>query len=164
MKDLTQMVKNFSIYFFSSYNQKGFGLTPSSPHSANFFLENNLSGPIFNNYDIGSYLIFYLYPREKVFVDNRPEAYSSDFFTNLYIPLQENETFWKESESQFNTIFFNRNDLTPWAQKFLINRIQDSSWAPVYIDSSTIIFLKRNEQNQNLITKFELPRSMFSIS
>jgi len=54
-----------------------------------FFKENNLQGPIFNNYDIGGYLIFNLFPQEKVFVDNRPETYSSEFFQEDYIPMQE---------------------------------------------------------------------------
>lgn len=144
----------------------GVGLQNGNNLAAEFFLKNNLSGPIFNNYDNGGYLIFYLYPKEKVFVDNRPEAYPAEFFQKTYIPMQEGKDKWDEEDKKynFNTIFFHRNDLTPWAQTFLVSRIADPSWAPVYVDDWSIIFVKRNETNKRLISKYELPKEMFTIS
>ncbi len=141
----------------------GIGLSEGGEDSARFFKQNNLKGPIFNNYDIGSYLIFELYPRELVFVDNRPEAYPANFFDEQYIPIQEDETKWKQAEEKyhFNSIYFMRNDLTPWAQKFLISRIKDETWAPIYVDSYSIIFLKRIDQNMESIKKYELPKNLF---
>lgn len=143
----------------------GMGLKEGNGNAANFFKKNNLTGPIFNNYDNGGYLIYFLFPKEKVFVDNRPEAYPQDFFDKTYIPMQENNDKWQEIEKKynFNVIFFHRNDLTPWGQTFLINRIKDSSWAPVYVDESQIIFLKRNIENGEVIKKFELPKEMFLV-
>ncbi len=141
------------------------GTYPQSDQAVRFFLDNNLNGPIFNNYDNGGLLIFSLYPKEKVFVDNRPEAYPSDFFQKTYIPMQLDSKVW-EVESQkynFNTIFFYRRDLTNWGQNFLIERIKDKNWAPIYVDNFEIIFLKVNDQNAELIKKFRLPDSMFSV-
>jgi len=141
------------------------GILKNNSGSADFFLQNNIKGPVFNNYDIGGYLIFYLFPKEKVFVDNRPEAYPSSFFTDVYIPMQENQDKWNhqiDKEYKFNVIFFQRNDLTPWAQQFLVSRIKDVNWAPVFVDNWTIIFLRRNKINNDLITKYELPNEMFS--
>jgi len=143
----------------------GVGLKEGNENAANFFQKNNLAGPIFNNYDNGGYLIYFLFPREKVFVDNRPEAYPQDFFEQVYIPMQENNGKWQEIDKKyrFNAIFFHRNDLTPWGQTFLITRIKDFAWAPVYVDDEQIIFLKRNKQNDEVIKKFELPKEMFSV-
>jgi len=143
----------------------GLGLEQGRTQAAQFFLKNNLSGPIFNNYDIGGYLIYFLYPKEKVFVDNRPEAYPPDFFTETYVPMQEDNGVWQKMEKKyhFETIFFYRLDLTPWSQTFLVNRIQDKTWAPVWVDGSTIIFVKRDEKNQEIIRRFELPQEMFSV-
>ena len=131
---------------------------------AEFFKTQNVTGPIFSNYDIGGYLIFNLYP-EKVFVDNRPEAYPARFFQDEYIPMQEDEKIWNEELQKwnFNVIYFQRNDLTPWAQQFLITRVRDPLWAPVYVDNYTIIFLRRNEKNSAIIKNYELPQSMFSV-
>lgn len=141
----------------------GLGLIPGNEKSGHFFQQQGIKGPIFNNYDIGGYLIFYL--DQKVFVDNRPEAYPEDFFQNTYIPMQEDDKVWRQQleKYSFNSIFFYRRDLTPWGQKFLITRIQDEDWAPVYVDDFTIIFLRRDEKNSELVKKFELPKEMFEI-
>lgn len=145
------------------YKRLGFGLAEGVNTSADFFKDNQLHGPIFNNYDIGSYLIYHLYPNEKVFVDNRPEEYSVSFFKDIYIPLQENESVWEnlQKEYKFNVIFFYRRDFTPWAQPFLIRRIKDHLWVPVYVDMYTIILVKNTPQNQSIIQRYRLPESMF---
>lgn len=155
-----------NIPYWQSKNSFGFGLQGGVEKAGDFFKKENLKGPIFNNYDNGGYLIYYLYPKERVFVDNRPEAYPKEFFDQVYIPVQENNDKWKEVEQKenLNTVFFYRHDLTPWAQTFLINRITDSSWAPIYVDDFSIIFVKRNETNKNLIEKFELPKEIFTVT
>ena len=56
------------------------GLARGVQGSAKFFQNEGLKGPVFNNFDVGSYLIFYLFPEERPFVDNRPEAYPVEFF------------------------------------------------------------------------------------
>ena len=153
-------------HYYTPFNGKfGWGLVDNVQDSGQFFKNNNLKGPILNNYDIGGYLIYHLYPTERVFVDNRPEAYSISFFQDTYIPMQENDETWKIFDKQynFNAIFFERRDLTPWAQTFLVNRVDDSKWAPVYVDAYTIIFLKRNRKNKPVIKEFELPRELFQI-
>jgi hypothetical protein len=156
----------------------GFGLLPGVEASADFFKRNNIQGPIFNNYDVGGYLIYSLGKtnqhgsgqqmdtNEKVFVDNRPEAYSVDFFQNIYIPAQNDEQKWQELDARydFNAIFFSYRDYTPWAQKFLINRVHDQRWAPVFVDAYNIIFVKINRQNLDVIRQFQLPKGMFTTS
>lgn len=150
---------------FKSRLKPGLGLEEPTAQAAKFFLKENIAGPILNNYDIGSFLIYYLYPKHQVFVDNRPEAYPKEFFEKVYIPLQEKEGSWLEQERlySFNAIFFYRHDLTPWAQSFLIARAFDPNWATIYADAYSIIFVKRNEKNLSLIKTYELPKEMFSI-
>jgi hypothetical protein len=142
------------------------GLVPGIDGSARFFKENHIQGPMFNNYDIGGYLIYYLFPDAKVFVDNRPEVYSVSFFKDMYVPMQENDDVWHKMDEKFgfNVIYFYRHDLTPWSQAFLVSRIDDPDWAPVFVDEFTIIFLKRTEANRAVIQAHELPRQMFSVT
>ncbi|TSC84440.1 MAG: hypothetical protein G01um101417_246 [Parcubacteria group bacterium Gr01-1014_17] len=130
---------------FPYWRTFGIGLESGNSAAENFLRENKIQGPYFNNYDIGGYLIFHLFPREKVFVDNRPEAYPAAFFQNEYIPMQENEEKWKEALARynFNAIVFSQRDATPWGQKFLIARVQDPQWAPVFADGRIIIFTRR---------------------
>lgn len=143
----------------------GIGLLPGIQMSAYFFRQNKIEGPIFNNYDIGGYLIYNLFPQQRVFVDNRPEAYSVSFLKEVYVPAQEDEEVWKKIDGRynFNVIYFYRHDYTPWAQPFLIRRVRDPKWAPVFVDDYVLILLKRNEKNSRLIQLYELPQSMFSI-
>lgn len=145
---------------------RGVGLTSGAVNAASFFRAFNLQGPVFNNYDNGGYLIFFLYPRERVFVDNRPEAYGADFFKDRYIPMQQDEAVWAKelAKTGFNSIFFYRHDMTPWAQPFLIRRLRDPEWAPVYVDGYSLILLRRNELNREIIRQFELPMEIFRIT
>jgi len=142
----------------------GMGLQEGIERSAQFFKTNNLRGPIFNNYDNGGYLIYELFPQETVFVDNRPEAYNKEFFDSIYNPALADEAIWKELDDKFhfNTIYFYRHDMTDNAQAFLYRRTQDHDWLPVYIDNWTLMLVRNNEANKNVISKFGLPREMFS--
>jgi len=153
----------FGFYYNFYKKQIDLGVFKGTDNSARFFLTNNIQGPIFNNYDIGGYLIYYLFPRHKVFVDNRPEAYPREFFDDIYEPMQESENKWREIDKKynFNVIYFMRQDMTQHAQPFLIRRVRDPNWAVVYVDNSNIIILKRNKTNQALIERYGLPASMF---
>lgn len=143
----------------------GLGLFEPYQKSAFFYKQLNISGPIFNNYDIGGYLIYHLFPNEKVFVDNRPEAYSVDFFEKIYNPMLEKEAVWIKMDSvyNFNSIFFYRQDQTPFGQPFLIRRVNDrKNWAPIFVDDVAIIFVKRVEKNKTIIDQYELPPEIFN--
>ena len=130
-----------------------------------FFKSHKLKGPVFNNYDIGGYLIYHLYPETPPFVDNRPEAYPPGFFQDVYVPMQEVEARWKQEQDhyQFNSIFFYWHDMTPAAQTFLLARVHDPEWVPVYVDAAAIIFLRNTALNQNFISHFAVPRERFSV-
>lgn len=158
--------KDINFMYLLTHPKVYSGLVPGISGSAEFFKANNIQGPMFNNYDIGGYLIFYLFPQTKVFVDNRPEVYSVSFFKDMYVPMQENDELWRKMDDQygFNVIYFYRHDLTPWGQNFLVNRVEDPLWAPVFVDDFTIIFLKRNDQNRRIIDVYGLPRRMFRVS
>lgn len=128
------------------YAKKGFGMgtETGAKEGVDFFLKNNLKGPIFNNFDIGSYLIYRLYPKEKVFVDGRPEAYPASFFKEEYIPMQEKSDIFETADRKynFNTIFFSHTDQTPWAEKFIKQITENKKWNLVYLDDFSAIWTK----------------------
>ena len=141
------------------------GLSPGVNASAEFFKAQGLKGPVFNNYDLGGYFIFHLFPGERPFVDNRPEAYPVDFFQKTYGPMQEDEKVWDEVSRKygFQVIYFYRHDMTNWGQPFLIRRLADPQWAPVFVDGYCLVLAKRGGANQGVIDKFELPKDIFRI-
>ncbi len=149
--------------FLPNWSQLGAGLSTDDPKAIDF-LQNQVNGPIFNNYDIGGMLIYALYPRLSVYTDNRPEAYPAGFFPNDYIEPQENRDRWLALLAQydFQSIVFYRHDATPWGQPFLIERIAEDDWQPVYVDQSIIVLARNTAMNQELIKTYGLPKSMFS--
>lgn len=123
----------------------GFSVPGGLEEAVRFVKENKIKGPVFNNFDIGGYLIWRLYPEQKVFVDNRPEAYSVKFFNEIYKPMQEDPAKWAEFSEKYgiNYIFFSPNDATPWGQTFLQRITKDPAWQTVFFNNSAIILVKK---------------------
>jgi hypothetical protein len=144
--------------FFRPFHM-GIGLQRGTDTAAHFFTKNTLRGPIFNNYDIGSYLIYYLYPQETVFIDNNPNNYPDSFLRNEYIPIIQHEEAWLTADKayNFNTIFFTLSASDVFQRPFLISRITDPRWVTVYIDDNKIILVKKNSLNQAIIQNHEIP-------
>ena len=152
---LNTVVSNDFYRWAGSGNQFGLEISAGAENGVNFVKNNKLAGPVFNNFDVGSYLIWKLYPEFRVFVDGRPEAYSTDFFQKIYIPMQESPELWQKYSDQYkiNYVFFDYHDITPWAQTFLSFISQDKNWPLVYKDNSIVIFLRRTSQNLPIIQK-----------
>lgn len=144
-----------------------FGLFEEQQKTLDFLQKIPENAKVFNNYDIGSALVFSFFPSKKVFVDNRPEAYSSSFFQDNYIPLQNSESSWTEAEKkyQFTYIVFGHRDITPWAQTFMKNRLRDQSWKIIYLDRFIIVFIKDTPENKEYIEQhaIEVPLSRLKI-
>lgn len=139
----------------------GLGLTAHADDAGDFLKNNGIQGPIFNDYDSGSYLIYKLYPQERVFVDNRPEAFTEDFFKNTYTPIFSDEGVWPNilADNNFNAIFIYRYDHGPNVINFVFRRIADPEWSLVFADSDAIIFLRNDEENRQAIEKFKITQS-----
>jgi hypothetical protein len=150
-------------YVSARKGYEAIGLIKDINFTGEFLRNKGIPGPIFNNYDVGGYLIYHLHDREKLFVDNRPEAYSVDFFDSIYKPIQQDEELWKEAIERygFNVICFFRHDNTPWAQPFLIRRTQDPEWVPIMVDQACIVLIRNRESNRKWIQQFGIDRSVF---
>jgi hypothetical protein len=135
----------------------GIGVRPGNLAALDFYREAGLKGPIFNNFNVGSYLIYGLWPDERVFVDNRPEAYPAAFFHEQLVPMLRDEARWHEADERyrFNVIFFAHQDAA-LGPEFLARRLHDPEWAPVFADDDLIILVRRNEQNRDVIRQYEL--------
>jgi tetratricopeptide (TPR) repeat protein len=139
-----------------NYKEQGIGLMHEASSAATFFKTQGLKGPIFNNADIGSYLIYYLYPQEKVFIDNRfSDAYSSQIF-ETFIAMTEQENIWlaMQQKYDFNSIFFYYYNTNTDERIFLRKRMNDPAWSLIYVDSYSVILIKNKPENQNIIRQF----------
>ncbi len=120
----------------------GFGLIANQEKTIQALQQLPPGAKIFNNYDIGSMLIFTNYQNNFVFVDNRPEAYSAEFFQDHYIPIQEDEQQWQQAQQAYNFdyLVIGHRDLTSWTQTFLASRVKDPAWQLIYQDNFAVIF------------------------
>jgi len=147
---------NGDYYRFNDQPVKaGLEFKESGKQALDFLITKDLPQPIFNNFDIGSYIIYKAYPKYRVFVDGRPEAYPQEFFLQTYIPVQSDYAKFKELNRQvgFKTVIFSHTDQTPWGRNFLQNVVKDEDWNTVYIDDFIIILVKKGVAlGQNLTT------------
>lgn len=122
----------------------------SGKKALDFVLSNDLPQPIFNNFDIGSYITYRGWPKYRIFVDGRPEGYPGEFFQQAYIPTQSDPQKFKELDQKygFKTIIFSHTDQTPWGKTFLQSIVKNPDWKTVYIDDFTIILFKNELVSQ----------------
>jgi hypothetical protein len=112
---------------------------------AAFILENKLPGPIFNDYLIGGYMIWKMYPDYKVFIDPRYTCYDDyvirDYF-GLYTESDISTDKFHEFHSKynFNTIFLHLSEF-----KTISFLLKSTEWKLVYFDTNAIIFLHRSQ-------------------
>ncbi|MEA1926363.1 MAG: hypothetical protein U9M90_03965 [Patescibacteria group bacterium] len=135
----------FNSYFVFDYNNtRGIGFCDNVIDALEYFKDQDISGRIFNDFDISSYLIFGLYPNEKIFVDHRPEAYPAGFFNNVLHSAITNERSWGEIEKKYdiNSIFLTNKPSYSKINLFVNRRIQDPEWELRYSDKYAYILAK----------------------
>ncbi len=142
----------------------GYGLLDGSDDASEFVLRNKIKGPVFNDFNVGGNLAFYLSKDfgtdsqgKKVYVHNVPEAlpkeFLSDWNKNYYLgKFQKNAL----ERYDFNYIFVATSKMPP---NFILSRLHDKDWVPVYYDEFAMIFVRNNSQNAELIAKFKLSDS-----
>ncbi|MBI2990005.1 MAG: hypothetical protein HYY51_02325 [Candidatus Magasanikbacteria bacterium] len=142
----------------------GYGLASKSQEAGTFLRQNNIQGPLFNDFSSGGYVIFNLYPNIRPFVDNRPEAYPAEFFTDTYLPLRSDEEIWGKTQKQYGfNVLLLEFPKDPEPILFLIHRVNDPDWVPVFVNNYHVIFVRNNEQNADIIKQFEISKDAFRL-
>ena len=138
----------------------GLGLRPGVEKAADFLRAYSIAGPVFNDFDIGGYLIYNGY---RPFVDGRPEAYPPGFFQHDYVPALSDDSVWRRLDDKyhFNAIVISMQDGFPPIEKFILTRVRDADWAPVYTDPYSLLFVRRTDRNAAVIRAHLIPRSAF---
>lgn len=138
----------------------------SGKKAMDFVLANNLPQPIFNNFDIGSYITYRGWPEYKIFVDGRPGEYPKEFFQQVYIPMQSDPGKFEEVNKQygFKTIIFSHTDQTPWAKTFLANIVKNPQWKTVYIDDFMIVLIKNELPSLQIIDLSKIEPSSYTFN
>lgn len=133
-----------------------FSFEPSAENAIAFMKQTHIHGRIFNNYIIGNYLVYALYPQEKVYIDARPEAYPASFF-NDYWRMMSDEQFFNDQVMKYNinAVVFNvAIDDPTKIRPFLLRLLNSKDWVPVYADGVVTILVRNNTVNRTTIDKY----------
>jgi tetratricopeptide (TPR) repeat protein len=133
----------------SDYYSFGFGLKEGIfPDGALQFLDRNgIGGNAFNTVAAGSYMVWRS-PHRKVYIDGRLIQGESQA---LYDKAIKNMEGFNELDDRYN-INYAVLDYDPkvrWRYPLHLNSAED--WALVYWDRSSVLYLKRNNDNRRLI-------------
>lgn len=125
--------------------------------ATDFIIANNLPDNIFNMFNYGSYLIYRVFPKRKVFLDGRTELYGEDFFKDyLKILDVDAETIGRLFKKyKINTVFVSEigDEKPAHLCKYLFD---NPHWVLVYFDKNSFIFLRNIPKNKALINKLKI--------
>jgi len=104
--------------------------------AVNYLQEHDVHGPVLAPDSWGGYLIYRLYPRTKVVVDDRHDLYGEEFLKS-YLKMIHVEPGWEEflQQHQAGCILMPKNSA-------LANiLLETNAWNPIYKDDVAILFV-----------------------
>lgn len=135
------------------------------PENAVMFIKkNNISGRIFNTYEWGGYLTWTLYPQSMAFMDGR--ALVEEVFLDYKRVVDVDETliagipYWKAILDAYNVDMFlisGVNFISFHVNPVIHKIVRDESWALVYYDDCSVLFLKKKPKFKEVILKYAMP-------
>ncbi len=123
--------------------------------AVDFIQKENISGPMYN-LEMGGYLIWRLWPEQKVFMDGRNEVYAGQPVED-YVKIARVEGDWDKIVDDYDINYFilwYHEPLSSLAQK-LDASVRLKDFRLVYWDDVALIFVRNNEKNNSVIDKYE---------
>ncbi len=119
--------------------------------AATFIEKTDLPGNFFNaGLEVGDYLIWHLWPKRKVFMDGRLEAYGKAFFGRVS-QLLEDPSLWPEWVETYGINVCILDHSGPTQDRLLGWLVQAPDWSPIYLDGETVLFMKKSAENQKIL-------------
>lgn len=143
--------------------QEGAAIRKFEPVHATKFIKNyHLQGHMFNEYGYGGYLLYHLYPEQKVFFDGRTDPYlCCEMPYTLNLALKKNlpddeykivlDEMWKKYDMSFVLVRTEKHIVLRKIARILQN---DPNWNLVYWDDVSMIFVRKDGKNDVILEKF----------
>ncbi len=128
-------------------------------YAVDFIERVGLKGPLFNLYNEGGYLIWRLWPNEKVAIDGRSEVYVGKPLED-YFGIMRGGNQWDRlvNDTYHINYFFLaynpselRKNIAP-----VVNRLRKDGWVPIYWDDVIVIYVRNAPENKALIDQYGL--------
>jgi tetratricopeptide (TPR) repeat protein len=134
----------------------GFGVSEINfpINAGNFIKENNLQGNLFNDYALGTFVNWWLFPERQSFIDGH--SYTLDLL-HYYQKVMSGFVSYREVAAKYNINYF----FLSYFEKdtpVLVNQLYHDrqNWVPVYFDELSIIFIANKPENKEIIDKYAI--------
>jgi len=107
-------------------------------NAVNFLEQQRLAGPVLSTDSWGGYLIYRLFPKAQVVVDDRHDLYGEEFFKS-YLKMIRVEDGWKEFLAEHEGSYL----LLPRSSALSNVVSEDSEWKQVYKDELSVVFVRQ---------------------
>ncbi len=128
--------------------------------AVDFIKENSIRGPLFNLYNEGGYLIFRLWPEDKVFIDGRSEVYRGRPLIEFFTIFGLHPGWEKLADEKYGLNYFLLDSYYyPAVRKFiepLTHELLKKNFRLVYWDDLTIILVRDTPESKGIIEKYGL--------
>jgi hypothetical protein len=134
---------------------------------ANFLKNSGLSGNLFNDYGIGGYLVWALYPQWKTFIDGRnldanvSRHYKAIAFVSMDVadgkPLYE----MLIEQYQIDVIAMRTSVSNGNLQPLLRVLLSSPDWTPVFQDWMSFVLVRNTPNNKTPIQQHGIDKSLF---
>ncbi len=125
--------------------------------AADFIKSQNISGPMFNDPSAGGYLIWRLWPEEKVFIDGRSEVYLGEPAAD-YLAIMRTSSGWEKLvNDKYKINYFllwYREPLSDIVRNLFAKLVTKMNFKLVYWDDAAIILLRDTPENHPLIEQY----------
>jgi hypothetical protein len=137
--------------------------------AADFLLAHHITGPLFNTYELGGYLIWRLWPQERVFIDGRAlnESVYLDYQRIAFNAEAINGKSGEELLKQYGieVILMDGFEFTSGAPYLLPAALSDpkqTEWKLVYRDDEAVVYMRHPPPDVEPLNSFDALAAMES--
>jgi hypothetical protein len=106
--------------------------------AVDFLQKENLPGALYNAYGWGGYLIWRLYPAQRVFIDGRADVYGDAFIEDVFLKAYRGGADWRAPLEQSAV----RVVLIEPGAPLAVQLAREREWRKVYEDSQAVIYAR----------------------
>ncbi|MBI5651563.1 MAG: hypothetical protein HZC40_14140 [Chloroflexi bacterium] len=106
--------------------------------AVDFLQKENLPGALYNSYGWGGYLIWRLYPAERVFIDGRADVYGDAFIEDVFLKAYRGGADWRTPLEQSAV----RVVLIEPGAPLAVQLAREREWQKVYEDQQAVIYTR----------------------
>ena len=137
-------------YYVKDRRQESFGIGISwalPTKALEFAKSQKLKGNVFNHFNFGGHLLWYLFPEHKVFIDGRTEVMGEEHF-RYYRQSMETQSAWEDCVNKYEINWV----ITACEETEFLNMLyRNPNWRPVYFDEVAAIFVKNTSENSEVL-------------